>query len=70
LTGEAEAEARAIDAAVEKDQKEELQRVADQLEQIQELFGCEAAEKKKKKKKKKKKSKKTSSTEGGSSSSN
>ena len=71
LTSEAEAEAREIEAAIDQDQKEELRRVADQLEQIQELVESEAAEKKKKKKKKlKKKAKKTSSTEGESSSSN
>jgi hypothetical protein len=67
LTDEAEAEARAIDAAIEKDQKEGLQRAADQLEHTQEFVEREAAEKKKKKLKKK--SKKTSSKEGGSSSS-
>ena len=69
LTEEAEAEARAIDAAIEKDQNEELQRVADHLDTIQELVDCEAADKKKKKKRLKKKNKKASSTEGGSSSS-
>jgi len=80
LTEEAESEARAIDAAIEKDQKEELQRVeklnqlsAEQLEHIQELVARETVsfgiEKKKKKKKINKKSKKTSSKEGGSSSS-
>jgi DNA repair exonuclease SbcCD ATPase subunit len=70
LTSEAEAEAREIEAAIEQDQKEELRRVADQLEQIQELVECEAAEKKKKKKKLKKKTKKATSTVGESSSSN
>ena len=81
LTAEAQSEAREIDAAIEKDQREELVRVeklnqlsAEQLEQIQELVSREldslGPEKKTKKKKLKKKSKKTSSTEGGSSSSN
>jgi hypothetical protein len=80
LTEEAESEARAIEAAIEKDQKEELERVeklnqlsAEQLEHIQELVARETfslgKEKKKKTKKLNKKSKKTSSKEGGSSSS-
>jgi hypothetical protein len=80
LTEEAKSEARAIDAAIEKDQKEELERVeklnqlsAEQLEHIQELVARETVslgkETKKKTKKLKKKSKKTSSKEGGPSSS-